>query len=93
LQLNERENKFIEMIYDETGGDVSQILVEPQLYPLAGRNGFSNDEVLSISGLLGGLGLLEKRRYKGEDSAGHNVLKVACVRLTSPGVLYVRSLE
>jgi hypothetical protein len=93
LNLSERENKFLQMIYDHTGGDASQILVGEELHQLAGRNGFNDHEVLSISVLLNGLGLLEKQRHKGENSAGEDVLRVSCVKLTSSGVIYVRSLE
>jgi hypothetical protein len=92
LQLNERENKFIEMIYDETGGDVTQFVMGGDLYELAKRTGFNIYEVGSISKMLSGLGLLEMDTHKGEIE-GKNASVVTYVKITSPGLLYVRSLE
>jgi hypothetical protein len=90
--LSERENKFVQMLYDHTGGDVSQIVVDQDLYPLADRTGFNKHEVTSITLMLRGLGLLEKRQVKGEID-GEQALMIACVKLTSKGALYVRSLS
>jgi hypothetical protein len=89
LDLNERENKFLKMIYDQTGGDVSQLFMEGELYPLAKKMGFNEHEVGSISAMLRGLGLLEIDTHKGEIE-GKPASIVAYVKITSPGVLYAR---
>jgi hypothetical protein len=91
--LSERENKFIQMVYDQVGGDVSQMILSQDLYPLAERNGFYHPEVTSIVMMLRGLYLLEKQSYKGVIDGNPVGLMVACVRLNSAGALYVRNLR
>jgi len=89
-KLSEREKKFLQMIFDHTAGD--EPLVSGELYQLAGRNGFSDDEVFSISDLLSKSGLLEMEKLTGEQTAsGASV--VFWVKLTSRGVSCLRCFE
>jgi hypothetical protein len=89
--LSEREKKFLQIIYDHVAGDVSQIVTD--MYPLAEKNGFFHPEVTKITFMLRDLGYLEKRGYKGVKDGKPVGLMIGCVRLTSKGALYVRSLS
>jgi hypothetical protein len=90
--LSEREKKFLQMVCDQTGGDVSELVDGDDLYPLAKKMGFNENEVLSISKLLKGLRFLEMKMQFGKIQ-GQRTSVVSCVRLTSLGVLYARSLK
>jgi hypothetical protein len=92
LNLSARENKFLKMVYDGTGGDTFHIMMGGELYQLAARNGFDRGEVLNIPIALNALGLLEKRRQDGGRKAGDSALEISCVRLTPSGKNYAQSL-
>lgn len=93
IRLSERENKFIQLIYDHTGGDVSQMILNQDLYLLAERNGFYHPEVTSIVKMLSGGLLVEKRSYKGVIDNKPVGQMIGCVRLTARGASYVRTLS
>jgi hypothetical protein len=87
VELLDSQEKFIKMLYDYTGGDVSRMVVGGELYPLAGRFGFNDDEVVSISvalDFLGYLWILKEKDRTGRDT-------ISLVRLTPSGVTHVRN--
>jgi len=92
LNLSARENKFLKMVYDGTGGDTFHIMMGGELYQLAARNSFDRGEVLNMPIALNALGLLEKRRQDGGRKAGDSALEISCVRLTPSGKNYAQSL-
>ena len=93
--LSEREEKFLKMIFDQTGGDVSELVLTQDLYPVATKMGFNEREVTSISEMLEGLGLLEiVDTYKGViDGKPVGFSMIAALKITSLGVMHVRNID
>lgn len=88
MVLNERQEKFLNCIYDHAAGDVTYLIGKEELYALAEKMGFNKHEVYSYSIELEERLLVEAVAVFADPEA-----EIGYIKLTARGAAYIRQQD